>query len=189
MASNSKVFIKLSKKLLNITKELEQRQSMQLIVKEAEIIIRRRTLLGFGVPSPGGVRARLEKLSDSYKEQRRGKVVFFRDKDGRVRRVPTSSQFKSRLKLSNKTTPGKSNLTLTGQMLASLRGKVTGVGKGIVEPTGSRIGGMTNKEIATFVQENGRVFMNFSNNEIRQLQIFVEDLALKLATKNLTKIN
>lgn len=189
MASNSEIFAKVSKNLLKITSELAQRQPMKLIVKEAEIIIRRRTLLGFGVSSPGGPRSKLDKLSETYKEQRRGKVIFFRDKDGRVRRVPTSSKFKSRIKLSEKTTPGKSNLTLTGQMLASLRGKVTGLGKGIIEPTGSRTEGMTNKQIATFVQENGRVFMNFSNNEIRQLQIFVEDLSLKLAKKNLTKIN
>jgi len=161
---------------------------MQKILDEATTIVRRRTLLGFGVPSNGASRVKLKPLSESYKDQRAGKVVFYTDKLGRVRRVKTSAGFKSRISLSDRTTPSKSNLTLSFQMLASLRGKVTGIGSGVVEPTGTRSDGMTNAQIAQFVTEQGREFLNLSNNEIKQLEIFIQDIGLEILIKRLTKI-
>ena len=164
-------------------------QAMGQIVDEATIIVRRRTLLGFGVAADGSRRQKLKKLADSYIEQRAGKAVYFTDKQGRVRRIPTSSRFRSRLKLSPKTTPGKSNLTLTGQLLDSLRGFVTGPGRGEIRPVGLRSDGLSNEDVARFVDEAGRPFLHLSDNEIKQLEIFAGELFEALLRKNLTKVN
>lgn len=171
-----------------VIRELQGRVQMQKILDEATTIVRRRTLLGFGVPDNGARRVKLKPLSQSYKDQRAGKVVFYTDKLGRVRRVKTGAGFKSRIKLSDRTTPSKSNLTLSFQMLASLRGIVTGLGKGTIKPTGTRSDGMTNAQVAQFVTEQGREFLNLSDNEIKQLEIFIEDIGIRILKKNLTKI-
>lgn len=162
------------------------RSNVEKILKEAKVIVRRRTLLGFGVPRNGGSRERLKPLSQSYKDQRSGRIIFFRDKQGRVRAVPANGNFRSRLKLSPKTTVSKSNLTLTGQLLDSLQARITGPGKGEIRPTGVRDDGLTNEEVANFVQEAGRVFLNLSNNEIKQLEIFSSELFRKILIKKLT---
>jgi hypothetical protein len=72
--------------------------------------------------------------------------------------------------------PRRSNLTASGQLLDSLKSKITGVGKIIVEATGSRIpyfyttkrkgvqqrkksNEPTNEELAEYVAEQGRPFL------------------------------
>lgn len=164
------------------------RQNTKKILDEAATIIRRRTLLGFGVEENGGARRRLKKLSGSYIEQRQGRAVYWTGKNGKVRRVPTSAKFRSRLRLSTKTTPGKSNLTLSGQLLDSIKATVQGPGRGFIAPDGSRTDGFTNQEIATFVEEAGREFLNLSNNEIKQLEQFAGDILRIDIEKLLTKL-
>lgn len=172
----------------NAIDEIKNSVNMKKIVDEAAVIVRRRSLLGFSVPSDGARRERLKPLSQSYKDQRRGLVVFFRDKKGRIRSVPTSPGFQSRLKLSPKTTAGKSNLTLGGELLDSLQGQVTGRGRGNVRPTGTRKDGLTNQEVARFVDEGGRPFLHLSDNEIRQLQILAEGIFNDILIRKLNKI-
>lgn len=186
--AHKKIMAAIQAEINKTLKELGNRENMKTILDEATTIVRRRTLLGFGVPSNGASRVKLKPLSQSYKDQRAGKVVFYTDKLGRVRRVKTGPGFKSRIKLSDRTTPSKSNLTLSFQMLASLRGRYVRPGFGVVEPTGTRSDGMTNAQIAEFVTEQGRAFLNLSNNEIRQLEIFIENIGLKILKKKLTKI-
>ncbi len=156
------------------------RSNTKKILDEAAKIVRRRTLLGFGVEENEGPRKRLKKLSASYKEQRR--------RLGKPRKVSTGEKFRSKLRLSPKTTPAKSNLTLTGQLLDSIRARVTGPGKGFLTPTGQRNDGFSNEEIAAFVEEAGRDFMNLSNNEIKQLSDFAQDILQVDIEKLLTTI-
>ena len=163
--------------------EIRGANNMRKIVDEVAVIVRRRTLLGFGVAKDGGARQRLKPLSQSYKDQRSGAVIFFRDAQGRVRKVAASSSFQSRLKLSSKTTVGKSNLTLTGELLDSLKGFVIGPGRGVVKPTGIRADGLSNQVVAGYVDEGGRPFLHLSNNEIKQMQIFAEEIFRKILIK------
>ena len=183
-----KAILEIQAEINKAVDRVKSRQNMQKIVDEAAVIIRRRTLLGFGVPVDGRKRERLKKLSSSYIEQRKGQAVYFTSKSGKVIRVPTSAKFRSRMSLSTKTTPSKSNLTLTGQLLDSLKGTVTGFGRGVIKVTGQRDDGGTNEDIASFVDDNGRPFLHLSNNEIKQLAILAADL-MKNELKNvLTKL-
>lgn len=174
-----------------VEKEAQKLLSTENTRKFAEFgadIIRKRTRLGYGVAQNGGSRFRLKPLADSYIQQRRGQVIFYKDKNGKVRRVPVRGNIRPRKKLSDKTTPGKSNLTFTAQMLDSIQGKVTGPGRGQIEPTGTRDDGESNQTIAQYAHENGRPFLFFSNNEIKQLEQFLNNILLDSLSKELTKL-
>lgn len=109
-------------------------------------IIRVRTRLGYGVSRQGSKRTKLKPLSDMYKAYRR----------------------QNRRRLSPETSPNKSNLTFTGQLLDSLTFKA-GRGKLRVEPSGRRRGGLTNLKLAEHVTDQGRPFLNLSDNELKQI--------------------
>ncbi len=72
-------------------------RQMKLLGNEAIRLIQERTRRGYGVEKDGGPQRRLKRLSSAYIKQRR------------------------RMRLSQFTTPGKSNLTRSGRMLAGLR--------------------------------------------------------------------
>lgn len=119
-------------------------------------MIRRRTRQGFGVRSFGGAKERLKPLSERYKEYRR----------------------ENRRKLSPETSPGKSNLTFTGQMLDSMQ--IVSESKGIAKigPYGQRrLGGGRNEDVAKWVEENGRPFLYLTGQESQRLE---SDLAQAL---------
>lgn len=157
---------------------------MKKIGDQAATIIRRRTLLGFGVPDNGQPRERLKPLSESYKQQRRGNLAFFTDKLGRVRPIRNP---KRKPRLSNKTSPAKSNLTFTGEYLDSFMSFVKGLGKVEVRPTGTRPDGLTNTEVAEFVSDE-RPHFNLSNNEIKQLENQLSRDLESIIKKKLTKL-
>lgn len=132
------------KDTLNTT--IRQDQMASLAQFTADLIVKR-TLLGYGVDKQFAPKSKLNALSKKY--------VTFRTK------------FKT---LSDKTTPKKSNLTLTGQMLASV--SVIKVKNGSVQigPTGKRTDSKkTNLQIAQYNQEKGRTFNRVSDTEKNQV--------------------
>jgi len=122
--------------------------------------IKRRTRLGFGVKKANQERTKLKKLSDKY-------VKFRKDNKG---------------KLLNLTTPKRSNLTFSGQLLDSLTaqsdnpGKVTlrflGVHKNLDGST------MNNGLLANFVSK-ARPFLGPTNREIQRLKTNIKNQILK----------
>lgn len=141
----------------------------------------KRTRLGKGVEQDGADPQQLKSLSQSYRDFRKGKLAFF-TKGGVV--VPYKP--KQGPKLDESTSASKSNLTLTGQMLKSIKVIVARTGSVLVGPTGSRrsaFGGKSltsNKEVAGFVSIE-RPFLNLSKPEKAGLaRYFKERLQLAL---------
>lgn len=125
--------------------------------------VRIRAQLGGSVENTGDKKKSFKRLSPGYVEQRR-----------------KSS------KLSSLTTPGKSNVTNTGQMIESIQGKGKQAGFTIAA-SGSRNDGLTNKQVADFVEEGGRPFMNFSNLELKKIARLIEEQLVDEINKKLGK--
>lgn len=87
-----------SKNLKKIMDELlrQAEESLNDLGNEAAQLIKKRTRLGYGVSEVGGTKEKLEPLSEPYKKQRKGKI-------------------------SGPTTPAKSNLTYSGELLDDLQ--------------------------------------------------------------------
>jgi hypothetical protein len=129
---------------------------------EAVNIVRKRTRLGYGVKKEFGQREKLADLSPRYVESRK---MF--------------------AGLAAYTSPKKSNLTRTGQMLESLGVTVRG-STVIIRPEGTRTDGLRNEDVARWNQEGAigqrrdgslwvrpeRVFLNISGNEYNKLLRF-----------------
>lgn len=102
-------------------------------------------------------------LSDSYKRYRR------RLKSGKANSKVTPASFMR---------PGLSHLTLTGELLDSLKSKIIR-SRGILEifPTGSRSDGLTNQEVTKELKEQGRVYLGLNKKAIEEIRkIFVDEL-------------
>lgn len=78
--------------------------------------------------------------------------------------------------------PNKSNLTLTGQLINSLKGRSNFRKQGItIIPTGTRKDGKTNKEVAEEVAKKGRPFLGLDEKgKQRIIQIVKRDLRRQL---------
>ena len=136
--------------LAKILKELTDKENLQKIGDEAVRLIKKRTKLGYGVSEQNGTKTKLKPLSDAYKKSRK--------KDD----------------LSEDTTANKSNLTNSGKMLDDL--------KAMVKDSGSvEIGfeDVLSYMKANWVSDDGRKFNNLSAAEIKQLNLFIEDLLKK----------
>lgn len=125
--------------------------------------VRIRAQLGGSVENTGEKKRSFKKLSPGYVKQRR-----------------KSSE------LSSLTSPGKSNVTHTGQMIESITGKGKSGGFDITL-SGSRNDGLTNKQVADFVEEGGRPFMNFSNIELKKIARLIEEQLVDEINKKLGK--
>ena len=113
---------------------------------------------------------RLTPLSSQYKKYRRSGIVEFeaRKNYGNVFErvqvkinvgIPALGEFGS---------PTKSNLTFTGQMLSSMTFDIKKFGFIVFIPETRRRGEkITNAQLARYVSENGRPFMNLTAGEIR----------------------
>lgn len=123
--------------------------SLKRLGQYALEIIRDRTRAGFGVPVQGGKQKRLPALSDSYKKRRRG------------------------MKLSPFTKPSKSNLTLSGAMLASLRVS-TRKYEVIISPSGNDAQGVSNQDKANWQEDLGRIFLRLSKDEMELITLFYQ---------------
>lgn len=111
--------------------------------------IRKRTTLGYGVDGSGR-QEKLKKLSDEYKDVRE----IYREN------------------LSSFTSVSKSNLTATGQLLGAMTGEAANAKVVITfkntrgkDLTGRDPGGLTNRQLARYVQERGRSFFRFTKAE------------------------
>lgn len=142
-------------------------REMRELGEQAVQDVRKRTRLGYGVEEDGKARYKLQGLSSSYIEKRR--------------------RYKSRNILSDKTSASKSNLTLSGQMLDSLRVlkantrsvEIGPFGNRKAFPPGSRAKRVGNKKVSDFVQAKGRVYLNLSDLEIKKLARYYQNQILK----------
>lgn len=134
--------------------ELTSQSNLSPIATDLTEIIRRRTRLGYGVEKTGQPKQKLQPLASST--------------------VRSRARKKSHGALSEKTSPKKSNLTETGQMLDSLRGRA--INKLIeIGPTGDR-----NKKLTAYHQLGNaklpkRRFLNLAREDIRQLTAVMQD--------------
>jgi hypothetical protein len=135
-------------------------------MQKAANLIRIRTRLGSGVKSVGGTKQALKPLADSTKENRK--------------------RLKIQGKLSSLTSPGKSNLTMTGQMLESLKGDAVSRGKGIIRLTGTRPEGLSNEKLGEYVSE-ARPFMNLTKSELKEIVDDIRKDALQRVRRALTR--
>lgn len=153
MANSVKQFAKIIKKLEKSVKEAIDKSALVDVGRFARDIVVKRTRLGYGVDRDFAQKKRLARLSPNYVKRRK---MF----DG----------------LSQNTTPTRSNLTLTGQMLDSIESNVK---RGIIEikPTGRRTDGKRNEDIAIYNEQGGRnrpkrIFMRISQLEFKQIVRF-----------------
>lgn len=143
----SKSFEQLGDQLQDALKEVRKKDNMKGLGTFMADLIRKRTRLGYGVEVTGGPRKPLDALNDKYKLLR------------------------AKLDLSSETTPGRSNLTRSGQLLDSIQVTSFKEGEVSVGPKGNRTdGGPTNEKLAEYVAEQGRPFNNLSGPEIKQVQ-------------------
>lgn len=149
---------KFKEKLDKSLNTLISQQTLSPIAIELKNIIQRRTRLGSGVEETGQPKVPLAPLAPSTKKARKYK--------------------KGLGKLSELTSPNKSNLTESSQMLGSLRGyarKNATAGTIDVQPTGDR-----NKKLTAIHTLGGpnlpkRAFLNLSAQDIKQLTAVLQD--------------
>jgi hypothetical protein len=127
---------------------------MRQVGEEAKWLIFVRTKLGYGVGSQGGVKQKLKPLSPFYIELR--KIL------------------KKESMLDPSTSPKKSNLTNTGQMLASIQVKRASNGIVWLGPMGYRDDRLTNEQVANTVSKD-RPFMFLSDLETKKLKRFAQN--------------
>ena len=143
---------KFNNRLFYAIKRALNKGELTAIAKIAISIISKRTRGGFGVKQAGGNAERLKKLSSTY--------VEYRKRSDKLNR--------------GLTTPGKSNLTFTGKLLESLTVKQVNVIQQKVFINGNRrrrAGGKTNEDVAGFVSEQGREFLNLSRRELEKVAV------------------
>jgi hypothetical protein len=161
-----------------IVKEFTRKLSNEKVYRDlaefgADTIVKR-TRLGYGVPFNGANKQRLKPLSNSYKQQRAGKLAFFTITNGSTRFVvPYTPRVKPRL--DSTTGPNKSNLTFTGELLTSI--EVIKAGKGeasIGFRRGTRPGStLTNEKLNEYIEKQGRIFFRVSRAELEQIRQFL----------------
>jgi hypothetical protein len=140
--------MKPSEKLQQIRRKVEStladNKDLDFLLKEIPMQIEKRTRLGKGVSDTGEL-IKLNPLSEGYVKQR---------KKG---------------KLSSLTSPKKSNLTRTGEMLSS----IFGIRRGTIFTFffgGTREDGESNNNVARYAREKGRPFFDLSTSERNGLQ-------------------
>ena len=145
MAKNSP-YLQTLEKLKKAYAELLKANNMKKIAASSEDVVRARTRRGYGVKKNEEKKEKLAKLKPSY--------VTKREKMSN---------------LSEKTTPGKSNLTLSGKMLDSLESRAEKYGFKIYP-------GNTRAEKLTEYAEDGsanrepRPYMHLSDKEILKIK-------------------
>lgn len=141
---------KIFKRIKSALSEAVKRPEMEPTARFAIEVIVKRTRLGSGVRHQFGEKGPLKKLSLRYVKQR----TMFSDLDAL-------------------TTPKRSNLTLTGQMLKSMDIIRSENGKITIGPTGSRYDSKSsNAQIAAFQERQGRTFNRVSYLEYKQILRF-----------------
>ena len=146
----------------DIKRALSKKEVGQICAFAVDLIVKR-TRRGFGVKQSGGNVTRLKALSSSYIKARQS----------------------ARSRLSRFTSPSKSNLTFTGQMLSSISVVKTKQSRGQVACTigaspNRRRDGKTNEEIAALVSID-RPFLNLGKTELKEvIKVFQDRLTKSL---------
>lgn len=140
------------------------KKEMQKIAEDLADTVRVRAQLGGSVSDTGRSKKPFKKLNPSYVAQRR---KF----DG----------------LSDKTTPNKSNITRTGQLIESLQGIGKNAGFSIVPKGGRTDSNLSNEDVARYVDANGRPFLNLSDVELKKLARLLEESLADEINKCLNK--
>lgn len=168
----AKDFNQVRKDLDKIILEIVSNSFLKVLAEKARQLIYRRVKSGKGVNPSSGQEQSLKALSDRYVQYRKGNFSFSTKKKGKKvtanKGAPRLGEFGS---------PGKSNLTLTGEMLDSIQIKIEKYGFRLYFPTtkhkfSKRV---TIRELAQYVQENGRPFFSLSQGERRVLLKAVQD--------------
>ena len=126
-------------------------KQMKYLGGEAAKLVVKRTRLGYGVKENKGERFKLSSIKWSPMYQAIRKAA---GKKGT---------------LDETTSPKKSNLTFTGQMLRSFGVVKANKSNVTLDVSGTRRDGQTNKEVAAANAKRGRVFNRLSVNEYNQL--------------------
>lgn len=149
---------------------IKDQKNMEKYGRQAAAMIKLRTRLGSSVADDGAAKGKLKPLAESTKAARAAK--------------------KKKGKLSEFTTPNRSNLTDTGQMLDSVGVTKSGYGTVTVSPQGSRTGpgAKRNEKVAEYVTDAGRPFNNLSKTEIKRLSDEVKRDLRDAIKKRLTGI-
>lgn len=173
-------------------------ENMKRYGQAAVDIVVKRTRLGYGVADIGYDKEPLKPLSTKYVDQRKRMQSGAEHavKQGLVDRVGAKeaalrkrgSNFKNARHesggLSPDTTPSRSNLTRTGQLLKSEDVKVVGSRSVTFGPTGNRTeGGASNEDIAGYQKKQGRTYNNLSQSEINQIKAVIQKDCKKFLEK------
>lgn len=157
---------KIKELFANIVKKVERASgglNLDPYAKEYADRIKRRTRLGNGLDETkrGAKRKKLKKLSEKYKKKRK----------------------RNKSELSSETSPSKSNLTYSGQLLDSITGK--GDKKKIqIFIEENRNDGVKNKDILKGQSKQGRDFFELSDKELKSLQNSIKNDLIKSIKKN-----
>ncbi len=165
---------KFDSKVKKLIKEFSSQSNMQKIGSYAAERIKVRTRLGRGVEKDGAQPKPLKKLSNSYRDQRKGKVAFYTVGTG-PNRIVVPYEPTKKPKLSSATSATKSNLTFSGKLLDSIaviKKTASSVFLGFKENRNDK---NTNKEIAEFVSKE-RPFFHLSAPEKNGLKKFIQEL-------------
>jgi len=159
----------LAKQINDLTRSLEKqignlvtRKDMRAVGELSVALIVNRTRSGRGVKSPGGNVSGLKSLSEQY--------ILFRQRN--------------RIRLSNTTSPSKSNLTFSGQMLESIsvlkvsKVKFNQIVKIGIKPN-NRDDGKTNTQVINWVS-NMRPFFFLSKGEATKIR---KELSKRIKSK------
>lgn len=159
-------------KMLAMNSAIDEVKKPENMKKYGEMVadmIRLRTRLGgkASVAREGGEREVIKPLADSTKADRK--------------------RLQAKGKLSGLTTPNKSNLTRTGQLLDSEKVKSVSTGKVIVGPTGTRDDGKSNEDVAEYVSK-ARPYNHLSRIETKRVNDAVKRDVRALIKNKLTKV-
>ncbi|MFW7381483.1 MAG: hypothetical protein ACOH5I_21925 [Oligoflexus sp.] len=119
--------------------------------------IKRRARLGYSVASEGANQSKFDSLAESTKAKRK--------------------RLKKRGKLSSETSPSKSNLTESGQLLDSLEFRIKGKAVEVF------IGGERNRKVSSYVSK-ARPWLNLSKAEMTMLLDLIEEAIDKQIKSN-----
>lgn len=141
-------FKKLNIQINALIEGVIRRETMSEVGELVRDLVKSRTKKGFGVAEPEGKATRLKGLSESYKKRRR--------------------TLKKQGKLDQSTSPTKSNLTQTSQMLDSVKSKAS-TAKAEVFLDNEKA-----QRKAELQANDNREFMNLSKSEVNKIKKLLE---------------
>lgn len=153
----------------------------------------KRTQLGTGIDIKTGSSIKLKPLSTNYKEMRQGKSRWYTSKSGKRIKVTKaqdkSGSFVRKPVLSSTTTPAKSNLTATGQLLKALTVVKQKIKGGVIysirvgDNRGRGLFGypssIGNKELVSILASQGRTFLGFTKSQKNQIKKEIRQMITK----------